>query len=164
MIAFIQKIKRILFSMTTKTVPAGHVDHSKFEQQIDHYRNLGSRIGKKVRLLGRIDGVNPHLISIGDYSVIGAQSALLAHCPINGSQPCKVGNYVYIAFGALILPGVTVGDHSVIGAGAVVTRDVPEGTIVAGNPAKVIRVLTETEKDNMQEIMFNDRLFGWDGK
>ena len=118
--------------------------------------------GKKVRLLGRIDGVNPNLISIGDYSVIGAESALLSHCPVKGAQPCTVGNFVYISFGALILPGVTVGDQSIVGAGAVVTKDVPAGTIVAGNPARIIRVLADEEMERIRETLLNDKIFGRD--
>ena len=52
-----------------------------------------------------------------------------------------IGNGVWIGYGALILPGVTIGDKAIIGAGAVVTKDIPERTIVAGNPARKIREL-----------------------
>ena len=52
-----------------------------------------------------------------------------------------LGKNVWIGAAAILLPGVTVGDNSVIGAGAVVTRDVPANTVVAGNPARVIRKL-----------------------
>lgn len=50
-----------------------------------------------------------------------------------------VGNGVWIGAGAIILPGVTINDHCVVGAGSVVTRDVPPNTVVAGNPAREIR-------------------------
>jgi len=55
------------------------------------------------------------------------------------TAPVRVGYNVWIGHHATILPGVTIGDHAVIGAGAVVTRDVPAKTIVAGNPAKPLR-------------------------
>lgn len=48
---------------------------------------------------------------------------------------------VWIGAGAIILPGVTIHKNSIVGAGSVVTKDVPEGVVVAGNPAKIIRVL-----------------------
>jgi acetyltransferase-like isoleucine patch superfamily enzyme len=112
--------------------------------------------------LGRIDGVNPHLVSIGDYSVVGADSALLAHCPIRGALPCRIGSFVYIGYGAIILPGVTVGDNCLIGAGAVVTKDVPSGSILVGNPAKVLRPLTPDERHKIERTMLEGRLFGWD--
>jgi len=51
-----------------------------------------------------------------------------------------IGNNVTIFTGAIILPGVTIGDNSLIGAGSVVTRDIPANTIAAGNPCRVIRV------------------------
>ena len=60
------------------------------------------------------------------------------------------------------MPGVTIADYCVVGAGAVVTRDVLSGSIVAGNPARVLRALTEAEKANLRETMLNDRLFGSD--
>jgi maltose O-acetyltransferase len=54
-------------------------------------------------------------------------------------KPVTIGNDVWIGGKAVICPRVTIGDRSVIGAGSVVTKDVPDGVLVAGNPAKVIR-------------------------
>lgn len=54
-------------------------------------------------------------------------------------RPVDIGRNVWIGAGALILPGVTVGDEALIGAGSVVTRDVPAGAAVAGNPARIMR-------------------------
>ena len=50
---------------------------------------------------------------------------------------------MWIGSGATILPGVTIGDRAVVAAGAVVTKDVPEGTVVAGVPAKVVKTIEE---------------------
>jgi galactoside O-acetyltransferase len=58
--------------------------------------------------------------------------------------PVTIGNKCWIGFGASILKGVTVGEGAVIGACAVVTRDVPPFTVVAGNPAQEIRVLNQS--------------------
>ena len=52
-------------------------------------------------------------------------------------RPIQIGQDVWIGGGAIILPGVTIGDNAVIGAGSVVTRDVPEGSIARGNPARI---------------------------
>ena len=52
---------------------------------------------------------------------------------------------MWIGSGAVILPGVSVGDNSVIGAGAIVTKDVPAGVVAAGNPCRVIRAVTEED-------------------
>lgn len=109
-----------------------------------------------------VDGINPHLVSIGDYSIVGLHSALLAHCPIRGGLPCRIGSFVYIGYGAITLPGVTVGDHSSIGAGAVMTKDVPSGSILAGNPTKVLRPLMPDERVRIEQTMLEGRLFGWD--
>jgi len=54
------------------------------------------------------------------------------------SQPVSIRDNVWVGTGAVVLPGVTIGDGAVVGAGSVVTRDVPPGTVVAGNPARVI--------------------------
>jgi maltose O-acetyltransferase len=54
-------------------------------------------------------------------------------------RPVKIGRNVWIGANAIILPGVKIGDHAVIGAGSVVTKHVPENMIVGGNPARIIR-------------------------
>jgi maltose O-acetyltransferase len=58
-------------------------------------------------------------------------------------KPIDIGSDVWIGGGAIILAGVRIGSRSVIGAGSVVTRDVPEGAFAAGNPCRVIRTITE---------------------
>lgn len=54
-------------------------------------------------------------------------------------RPIQIGCHVWIGAGAIILPGVIVGDYAVVGAGSVVTANVPEGAIVGGNPARIIK-------------------------
>jgi maltose O-acetyltransferase len=54
------------------------------------------------------------------------------------ARPIRIGDHAWIATGAMILPGVTIGARAVVGAGAIVARDVPDGAVVAGNPAAVV--------------------------
>jgi maltose O-acetyltransferase len=58
-------------------------------------------------------------------------------------KPVEIGSDVWVGGGAIILPGVRIGSRAVIGAGSVVTRDVPEGVFAAGNPCRVVRELVE---------------------
>lgn len=90
-------------------------------------------------------------IRIGDGALIGHNVVLatLNHCmyPADRSSmlpaPIHIGKRVWIGSNATVLPGVSIGDGAVIAAGAVVTKDVPENTVVAGVPASVIRKCTE---------------------
>ena len=61
-------------------------------------------------------------------------------------MPINIGDNVWIGANVCILPGVTIGNNVVIGAGSVVNKDIPEGVIAAGNPCKVIRKITEEDK------------------
>ncbi len=65
--------------------------------------------------------------------------------------PIKVGNNVWIGGSVCVMPGVTIGDNTVIGGGSVVVKDIPEGVIAAGNPCKVIRKITEADKDRYKK-------------
>lgn len=67
--------------------------------------------------------------------------------------PVHVGNNVWIGAGVIILPGVTIGDNTVIGAGSVVTRDIPANVVAVGNPCRVLREIGERDK----EFYYKDR-------
>lgn len=60
--------------------------------------------------------------------------------------PVKIGNNVWVGGNTVILPGVTIGDNTVIGAGSVVTRNIPSNVIAAGNPCQIIREITDDDK------------------
>lgn len=88
----------------------------------------------------RFDKTNPGGVHIGAYSYVAFDVAILAHDMTRGLYlHTRIGECCFIGARSVILPGVTVGDHSIVGAGSVVTKDVPPNCIAAGNPASVIR-------------------------
>ena len=94
----------------------------------------------------RLDKLNPKGIHIGENTLLAGGSVVLSHdhCKrVGNNQPyltdTRVGRNCFIAVGVIILPGVTIGDEVVVGAGSVVTKDVPSKCVVAGNPARIIR-------------------------
>jgi maltose O-acetyltransferase len=91
-------------------------------------------------------------VRIGGSTLFGPSVQVLTPMhPLNAEQrrreeygkPVEIGSDVWVGGGAIILPGVKIGDRAVIGAGSVVTRDVPEGTFAAGNPCRVVREIVE---------------------
>jgi acetyltransferase-like isoleucine patch superfamily enzyme len=84
-------------------------------------------------------------VELGNYVVISPNALIIDHdgYGLDGNpaveKPVKIGNHVWIGLRAIILKGVTIGDNSVVGASAVVAKDVEPNTIVAGNPARKIR-------------------------
>ncbi len=72
--------------------------------------------------------------------------------------PVHIGNNVWIGANSVILPGVTIGDNSVIGAGSVVTKDIPENVVAVGNPCKVLREINEHDK----EYYYKDKKIDWE--
>lgn len=69
--------------------------------------------------------------------------------------PITIGDNVWIGGNAIVLPGVTIGNNSVIGAGSIVSRDIPEWVVAAGNPCRVIRPITEEDR----AFYYKDRRF-----
>ena len=84
--------------------------------------------------------INPKGIHIGEYSMILANATILAH---DHCRKIKTNTYIgsnsVIGINAIIMPGIKIGDHVVIGSGSVVTKDVPSHCIAVGNPAKIIK-------------------------
>jgi maltose O-acetyltransferase len=95
-------------------------------------------------------------VRIGDFTLFGPGVQILT--PMHPEDPLlrreqefgkqvEIGSDVWVGGGALILPGVTVGSASIIGAGSVVTRDVPSGVFAAGNPCRVLRPVTQADRN-----------------
>ena len=87
-------------------------------------------------------------VRIGDYTLFGPGVQILTPLhPLEAElrrkqeygKPIEIGSDVWVGAGALILPGVNIGSKTVIGAGSVVTRDIPDGVFAAGNPCRVVR-------------------------
>lgn len=88
----------------------------------------------------RFDKTNPGGVHIGAYTYVAFDVAILAHDMTRGLYlHTRIGKCCFVGARSVILPGITVGDHSIVGAGSVVTKDVPPNCIVAGNPAAIIR-------------------------
>lgn len=107
-------------------------------------------------------------IYVGDYTMFGPNVTLAtAGHPIlpelrekvyQYNMPIKIGRNCWVGAGAVILPGVTVGDNTVIGAGSVVTKDIPANSVAVGNPCRVLREIGEHDR----EYYFRDRKIDWD--
>lgn len=93
--------------------------------------------------VGRIDIGDDCLIGPGAhiYTVNHPLKAARRAEGVEYARPVRLGHTVWSGGGAIVLPGVSIGDGAVIAAGAVVTRDVPANTLVAGNPARIVREL-----------------------
>lgn len=88
----------------------------------------------------RLDKTYPAGIHIGANSYIAFDVAILAHdMPRALYLHTRIGKNCFIGARSVILPGITIGDHSIVGTGSIVTKNVPPHCIVAGNPARIIR-------------------------
>ena len=88
----------------------------------------------------KFDRTYPQCVHVGTRSYIAFGVAILSHDMTRGLYlDTWIGENCFIGARSVILPGIRIGDGSIVGAGSVVTRDVPAGCIVAGNPAKIIK-------------------------
>lgn len=126
------------------------IRHILLDTRIFILRNVyGMSIGKDVRisLKANLDKRNPKGVKIGDGSYLAFDSVVLCHdMSRNVQRDVVIGKNCFIGARSILMPGVTIGDEVVVATGAVVTKDVPNNCIVAGNPAKVIRENIKTIK------------------
>lgn len=94
----------------------------------------------EMSLTAKPDMTFPRGLHIGEYTYLAFNARVLTHDRTRGMyMHTRIGRNCFIGGESLVLPGVSIGDDCVVGAGSVVTKDVPARSIVAGNPAKVIR-------------------------
>ncbi len=83
--------------------------------------------------------------SCGLYTAIHPTEYKIRNTGLEQALPIKIGNNVWLGGGVIVLPGVTIGDNTVVGAGAVVTKDLPANVLAVGNPARILRSLEAEE-------------------
>lgn len=106
-------------------------------------------------------------IYVGDYTMFGPNVVIAtAGHPIlpelrervyQYNAPVRVGRNCWLGAGVIVVPGVTIGDNTVVGAGSVVTKDLPANVVAAGNPCRVLREINERDR----EYYFKGRKIDW---
>ncbi len=124
--------------------------------------------GKAVYANFNLTMVDDTHIYVGDYTMIGpnvtiatAGHPILPELREKGYQynmPVHIGKNCWLGAGVIILPGITIGDNVVVGAGSVVTKDLPSDVVAVGNPCHILRKVNERDK----EYYFRDRKIDWE--
>lgn len=120
----------------------------------EYFRKQGAKIGENNRLEIRSIGKEPFLLEIGNHCTIAPNVTFLRHDggtwlfteedpSLQKFGPIVIKDNCFIGMSSIIMGNVHIGPNAVVGAGAVVTKDVPPGTVVAGNPARLIGTIAE---------------------
>ncbi len=134
------------------------------------HANMGGHhvhFGKNVYANFNLTCVDDTHIYVGDYTMFGpnvtlatAGHPLLAELRVQGYQynmPIHIGRNCWLGAGVIVMPGITIGDNSIIGAGSVVTKDIPAGVVAVGNPCRILRHVNEHDR----EYYWKDRKISW---
>lgn len=131
---------------------------------VEYAKYKGVTVGKDCRIYTRNFGTEPWLISIGNKVTITSGVIILTH---DGStwlmndkkgrrflyKKVVIGSNVFIGVNSIIMPGVKIDDNVIIAAGSIVTKSVPTGVIVAGNPARVIGYYENYQKNVLENYV-----------
>lgn len=144
-------------------------DHCYIEPPF--HSNFGGghvHFGKNIYANFNLTCVDDTHIYVGDYTMFGPNVTLAtAGHPIlpelreqayQYNAPVRIGKNCWIGAGVVVLPGITIGDNVVVGAGSVVTKDLPSNVVAVGNPCRVLRTVNEHDR----EYYFKDRKIAWD--
>ena len=115
-----------------------------------------THLGKGVYANFGLTLVDDTHIYIGDHTMLGPNVVLatgghpilpqLRERAMQFNLPIRIGHNCWLGAGVIVLPGVTIGDNTVIGAGSVVTKDIPAGVVAVGNPCRVLRPIGERDR------------------
>ncbi len=124
--------------------------------------------GKNIYANFNLTVVDDTHVYVGDYTMFGpnvtiatAGHPLLPELREQGYQynaPVRIGKNCWLGAGVVVLPGITIGDNVVVGAGSIVTKDLPSNVIAVGNPCRVLREVNEHDR----EYYFKNRKIDWD--
>lgn len=153
------KLGKGLFSRLRQIAHKALADTMDSEEYVEKLRSYGIRIGENVNFRypshTTIDVTRPCLIEMGRNLDINDNFTILTHdfatfvfreCYndfVNSSGKVKIGNNIVFGRDVTILKGVTIGNNCIIGAGSIITKSIPDNSVVAGCPAKVICTLTD---------------------
>lgn len=160
---------RIVFMLRQIFMRLLHPNRYSSERFVKHLKKFGCSVGEGTYFFSpldtRIDISRPYLLEIGKYCKITSGVHILTHDYsssvirakykriLNSAKPTKIGDNVFIGIRAIILPGVNIGSNVIIGAGSVISKDVPDNVIVAGNPATIIMTLDKHYYNRCQKYL-----------
>jgi len=155
-----------LFRWTRRTLASGMLDYVSPDANIEQgaqFRGRGTRIGRrsgvgirawisKTCIIGDDVMIGPDVMIFSQNHEFQDVTKPMMDQGFTHDQPVVIQDDVWVGARAILLPGVTIGCGSIIGAGSVVTKDVPPYSIIGGNPAKFLRSRQKIENlDNMHE-------------
>lgn len=155
-------------------------DRIKKKTNITIARERGVRIGEECLILADpyiCFGSEPYLVELGDHVEVTNGCQFVTHdgavwtlrndlecAKIDKFGKIKVGNNVFIGINSIILPGVTIADNCIIGAGSIVTKSIPEGEVWAGAPARFISTVEQYKKSVLLNADYTKGLSAKDKK
>ena len=154
------KRKALLKQLFAEVGEGTYVESPYFGNWGGHHVHLG----RNVYINAGLKLVDDTHIYIGDYSMLGPNVVLataghpidptLRERALQYNVPVRIGRNCWLGAGVIVLPGITIGDNVVVGAGSVVTKDLPDNVVAVGNPCRVLRPVSQRDK----MIYFKDRL------
>lgn len=141
---------------------------------VKYAKKIGVNMGEDIHIYGnasKMFGTEPWAINLGNHVHITDEVRFINHDggtlifryqepDLEITKKIIIGNYVYIGIKAIILPGVKIGNNCIIGAGAIVTHDIPDNSIAVGVPARVIKTTDEYLKKIRKESLHVGHLVG----
>ncbi|KAA0118498.1 capsule biosynthesis protein CapG [Mycolicibacterium sp. P9-22] len=122
---------------------------------VGYARSIGVTVGEDCRLIDVSFSTEPYLVHLGNHVSAtkthfethdgGVWVIRHKHPEIDVVRPIHVGDNVYFGYGCLVMPGATIGNNVVVGAGSVVAGTIPDNSVVGGVPARVIKSVAEYE-------------------